>query len=66
MHRLQANTLSQRSPVAIVGRAEHCHHLLFMLPQEAFTDQLVSADDEAQPIDMVEVLAYVLQAQQQQ
>jgi hypothetical protein len=26
------------SPVAVVGRAEHCHHLLLMLPEEAFAD----------------------------
>lgn len=33
-----------------------------MLPQEALADQLVSPDDEAQPVDMVEVLANVLWA----
>jgi hypothetical protein len=33
-----------------------------MLPEEALADELVRADDEAQPVDVVEVLADVLQA----
>lgn len=49
------------TPVAVVGRAEHRDHLLLVLPQEALTDELVCADDEAQPVDVVEVFADVLQ-----
>lgn len=50
-------------PVAVVGCTEDSHHLLFMLPQEAFTDQLMCPDNEAQPVYMVEVFTNVLHYQ---
>ncbi len=34
---------------------------MLVLPQEAFADQLMRADDELQPVDMVEVFTDVLQ-----
>jgi hypothetical protein len=52
-------------PVTVVWSAENCHHLLLVLPQEALTDQLVCPDDEPKPIHVVEMLADILQASQQ-
>ena len=46
--------------VAVVGGAEHGDDSALVLPQEALRNQLVRADDEAQPVDVVEVLANVL------
>jgi hypothetical protein len=38
--------------------------LVLVLPQEALADQLVSADDKLQTVDMVEVLTDVLRNRQ--